>query len=164
MPKVALKANAEIDVLSKDELEDSLKGYFAAREAARLRGIKHLSRIPVLSGTIASNAILLPASGDPTQCGPHQGYAWSVRRLTIDGLTTAADVVAIYRSSKDAVNRVAQFTGAAPVVTFNKGAFVLQPGDTIACANVGNLTTTGVLTVTGEATEVPAELLGKLVG
>lgn len=163
MAEFKLSAGASIDLLTKHELDDSLRASAAAEWIERGRGVKHLARIPVLSATIASSAVTIPATGDLTECGPRQGYAWTVRRLSIDGLTTAADVVAVYKNEVAGRSRVAQFTGSVPWVTFGKGQFVLLPGDTIVCANAGTLASTGLLTVSGEATETPAELLWKVV-
>lgn len=162
MAKFTISAGATVDVLTQDELQDSLHDQWAMEQVERGRGVKHLSRIPVISGTVAGGNVAIPAN-PPSGCGPNQGYKWGIRRLSIDGLTTAADVVAIYKNEVMPKSRVAQFTGAAPFVTFGKGQCVLQPGDTIVCANVGALTSTGTLTVNGEATEVPAEMDWKLL-
>ena len=56
-----------------------------ARERERLRGVKWLEATAVAS-TDGSGALTLPAKGAPP-LGPELGYAWSVRRISVNGIS-----------------------------------------------------------------------------
>lgn len=164
MPQVELKAGVKFDVLSKGELDSSLMHYFAARETARLRGLKYMRLPEYLSGKASSSAISLGIERGQKPVGPGEGYAWTFRRLLVNGLTSGAspDVVNLYRGSSG-TQPLWQFNGNSFAYTFGKGDIVLLGGETLALASVGTFSATGQVTLSGELIEVPAELLGKLL-
>jgi hypothetical protein len=160
--KFALKAGAEIDLLSQAELREELVKYYAAREAARLRGLKWMRLPELLSGKAASGALALGES-DGQLVGPNEGYVWSLRRLVVQGLTSGAvpDVVNLYRGTA-AGSVLWQFNGNNFGYTFGRLELTLRGGERLALASSGTFAATGTVTLTGELIEAPAELIGKL--
>lgn len=163
MPKIALKAGAELDVLSKGELDHSLGSYFAVREASRLRGIKHMRLPELLYGTASSNKLTLSVPNGQLPVGPKLGYLWSISRLVVNGLTTGStpDVVNLYHDSTTG-QPMWTFDGNHNGYTFGKLQMTLFGGETFALASVGTFNATGQITLCGELIEVPEELAGKL--
>lgn len=163
MPKVSLKAGAEIDVLSKDELNDSLMHYFSAQQVARLRGIKHMRLPELLTGKASGSAISLGVEKGQPAVGPELGYVWSISRLVVTGLQSGAtpDTVNIYKNSASGPI-FWTFDGNHFGATFGKLQLTLYGGETLALANSGTFNSTSQITLSGEVIEVPAELAGKL--
>jgi hypothetical protein len=131
----------------------------------QLRGIKWM-RLPLtLQGTASGGALNLgEASGQVL--GPKPGYLWSLNRLVVDGLTTGAtpDVVNLYRSSSTGQPPLWQFNGNTFGYTFSDLNVTLMGGDTLNLISVGSFAATGTIRLSGELLEVPAEMVGKLVG
>jgi hypothetical protein len=126
------------------------------------RAVKWMRLPAILQGFAASSALALTV-GNGFNLGPDQGYAWSIRRLAVSGMTAGAtpDVVNLdLHSSKP---QLWQFTGAATCATFGKLSLVLLPGDRLELVSVGTFASTSLITLAGELVEVPAEMLWKLV-
>jgi len=160
MAVVKLDFQAEVDILNKNELDQSLAAAHKSAFQSAIAGIKYM-RIPRLVGQVSSNAIQLGAG--PIVCGPASGFAWSIRRLLVNGLTAGAtpDVVNIYRNGIGS-DPVWQFNGNSFGGTFGRLELVLLPNESLWVANVGSIAATGQITLTGEAVEVPAERMGAL--
>lgn len=162
MPKVALKAGAEIDLLSREELRQDLASDYALREIARLRGIKHM-RLPQLMGSASAGKLSLGVEHGGASVGPEEGYRWAITRLVVTGLTSGAspDIVNFYLNSA-AGPIFWTLTGNQYAETFGKGQLSMYGGDTLAIASSGTFSSTSQIIVSGEAWETPAELFGKL--
>jgi hypothetical protein len=160
MAKVKLDFGAEVDFLDKGELDDSLSRYFSRQESAKLQGIKYF-RLPMLIGSVSGNAFSIGGTG-PQQCGPGQGYAWSIRRLLINGLTagTTPDVANFYRHPNP--QPLWQLNGNNFGQTFGRLELLFLPGEYLVVKSVGTIAATGQIMITGDAVEVPAEMIGKL--
>ena len=133
------------------------------RERVAARAFKHL-RLPEMYGTPASSACTIGASGGSgTAVGPESGYAWSLRRVIVDGMTsgTTPDVINMYRNSTGTAP-LWQFNGNSFGYTFGKLEMVLKDGDVLMFASSGTFAATGRIRVSGELVEVPAEQLWKL--
>jgi hypothetical protein len=162
MAEFEIKAGAKLNLLTKDELDHSLKEA-EAREVAALRGVDD-ERF-MLVGTVASSALTL---GDPSTgsvggiiAGPREGYVWVIKHLVIEGLTASAtgpDVMNVYRNART----IWQLNGNVFCQTFGKGEIVLKPGEVMYFKNSGSLAATGQITAHGTAWSCPAELRGKL--
>ena len=171
MPKVKLDVGATIDFLNKEELDDALTDYQKNAEAAeyeKLKGIKYF-RLPRLYATPASGTVVLGEAWSGQLytgqiVGPNQGYIWAIRRLACNGLGTGSspDELNIYRAGKH-TDPVWQLNGNNFAYTFGRGELILLPGENLIAASVGSMTGTSQVTLTGDAIEVPAELIGKLV-
>jgi hypothetical protein len=161
MAKFKLSAGAEIDLLTQGELAEAL-GQADQIQLARLNAIKHM-RIPqLLTGKAAAGALALGESSGQV-VGPRSGYIWSVRRLVVAGLTSGAtpDVVNLFIGGPSG-QLVWQFNGNNFGYTFGRLELTLYGGETLALANVGTITATGQITLSGELLETPAQLIGRL--
>lgn len=161
MGKFKLDFGAEIEVLTKSELDDSLDGLPTGIWAQYARGLKHLD-LPVMSGAVAGGALRLGGSDSPDQtfCGPRQGFVWRVARISVFGLA-ANDVVQVYRGDVAASRFVTVLSATAPSFTPSHG-LLLKPGGRIVVDGTGLAATH--LTVTGEVIEAPGEQIFKLIG
>lgn len=162
MTKQRLHSNlAEIDLLTREELDEGLDKLVDSAIKERVRGIG--SQDFRMLGTVVAGALQMGLqSGD--QVGPEAGYFWSVMALTIQGLNVGAtpDVVNFYKN--DFNNPVFwQLNGNNFGVTFNKFAKILRPTEVLLCQNLGSLVATGTIIVSGTVLTAPAEMMGKLV-
>jgi hypothetical protein len=145
---------------------------FIRAEHDKYRGVKFM-RLPILQGLVTASGISLgenvgAAEGYQDRVAPDEGYAWSIRRLCITGLQfgTTPDVVNIFRSSSAQQGGFLwQLNGNSPGSTFSRGEVTLFPGDSLAVVNQGTVgAAVGTLiTVSGEVTNIPAEMFGKLL-
>lgn len=164
MAKVKIQAGAEIDLLNKAELDDSLKQQGDADILARLRGLKHMRLPEVLSGTASSSKLSLDGNQSVYPLGPRAGYIWAVRRIVITGMTSGAspDVLNMYKGAPGAGAILWQFDGNHFGYTFGRLEMTLYGGEVLCFQSSGTFAATGLITVGGEVIEVPAELVGKL--
>jgi len=167
MPQVSIQGGLRVEIPNRDEIRQDVGAVLDAQQRQLLRGIKWMRLPEYLSGPVKSSAITLGiATGQPAT-GPEQGYFWSLKRLVVSGLATGAtpDVVNLYRNDRflsGGGQPLWQFNGNNFAYTFSKGALCLMGGDTLSLQNVGNLTATGTITLSGELWEVPAERAGEL--
>jgi len=164
MPQIRLQAGMNLFVPDRGDLDDAVQaGIEADRERERARGYKWMRLPTTLSGLIASSAIQLGVAKGQV-CGPEQGYAWTLRRLIVTGLTTGTtpDVVNLFLNDRFSGPPIWQFNGNNFGYTFGRSEMVLMPGDTLSLQNVGTIAATGTVTLSGELEEVPAEMLYKV--
>ena len=171
MAKVRIDVGAEIDTLTKGELDDSLRQYRQQGDAAAqgaVRGIKYF-RLPRLYATPASGTVVLGEawagqSYTDQFLGPNEGYVWAIRRLACNGLNTgqSPDLLNIYRNGWHS-DPVWQLNGNNFCYTFGNPDMILLAGERLIARSVGSMVSTAQITVTGDAIEVPSEMIGKLV-
>lgn len=158
MAKYQFKANSFFESMTQDEMQESLstsqKNWF--QEMAR--GLKHF-RIQPSSVAISAGAATLPNPAFPI--GPRDGFIWEVTRISVVGLS-GSDVAKIYINTVNDMNFVNQVSAGSPTAIFGEKSFVLHPGDTIIITG-SSLSATGNLTVTGEAVEVAAIDIWKIL-
>ena len=148
---------------SREEFIKDVQAATDVRERTAARAWKHM-RLPEMYGTPASSACTIGASGaSDTTVGPESGYAWSLRRIVVDGMTsgTTPDVINMYRNSTGTAP-LCQFNGNNFGYTFGRLELVLKDGDTLMFASSGTFASTSRIRVSGELIEVPAEQLWKL--
>jgi len=89
---------------------------------------------------------------------------WSIRRLAVNGLGTGAtpDILNFYRNGTQN-QPVWQLNGNSWGVTFGRSELVLMPGEQLMAVSLGSMTSTAQISVTGEAVEVPALMIGRLL-
>lgn len=160
MAKVKLDFGAEFEVLTQGELDDSLCRSYDRAALAMVRGIRY-RRLPILSGAAVSGVLTLGVTAP--ESGPDSGFAWSLRRIFVNGLTGGAtpDVVQLFRNG-GGEQPMWQISGASPGQTFGRLEAVLLGGETLVVASSGTFAATGQITVSGELIEVPSEMLPKL--
>lgn len=164
MAEVRIQAGAVIDIPTGREIKDTFSAELDARERQKARGFKWM-RLPIYTGTPASSAVTIdPKANGGVILGPESGYAWSLRRIVIDGMTsgTTPDVINMYRNSVTAQPPLWQFNGNNFGYTFGRLEMVITGGDALYFASVGTFAATGQIRVSGELVEVPAEMLYRL--
>lgn len=160
MAKVKFDIGAEIDPVTPHEHAQQIERMATNLWVERARGVKHM-RLPGIQGTPAGSALLMGIGQQQT--GPKDGFAWSLQRLVISGLTTGAtpDVVNFYLNNQEGVP-FWQLNGNQFGVSFGKLQATMYAGDILIVESVGTFNATGTITVQGEIIEVPMELLWKL--
>lgn len=165
--KTKLQAGAELDLISKDEMKDVLKTTMQDwfNQVARGDRYKRFSAAATISGGTL-------AIGGATQrdhvLGPADGFVWAVQRLAVYGLTTTSEE---FGTVTEPLRLYLNDDGPASLVhpalqgyqAFGEHELVLYPGDTLLAVGA-SLTATGVITLTGQAREVPMPLAWRLGG
>jgi hypothetical protein len=158
--KVEIKAGATVDIPSRAEIAETMRAQLdQGRQQYRAVSI---IRLPVQSGTPSGSAVAI--GGDSATTGlqtPDQGYVWSVRHISIEGLTAGAtpDVINVIRAGRT----FWKISGAPPsAATWGRGEFMLNAGETLSYTNFGTLAATGLIVVSGTAWQVPAQLAAEL--
>lgn len=154
MAKFRIAANAEVDLLTKEELDESLA---AARTPYQA---ETYMRLPVLTGTAAAGALNMGGDSNP-QHMPDTGYVWSLRHLVIQGLTRGAtpDAVQIFRGSLV----IWELNGNQYAQTWGRGEIMLNQGEALSYRNIGTFAATGQIIIHGAAWQVPAQFAAELV-
>jgi hypothetical protein len=149
---------------------DKMASDLLMAERDRYRGVKWM-RLPLLQGLVTASGISIgenigAGEGQQQRVAPDEGYAWSIRRLCVTGLTFGAtpDVVNIWRSSSAQQGGFLwQLNGNSPGSTFGVGEITLFPGDSLAVVSQGTVgAAVGTLiTISGEGVSTPAEMFAK---
>jgi hypothetical protein len=155
----------QIDLLTSGELKEAIGHRLDSYVRDWVRGIKVI-RLPVTYGETDSGGNILPV----VIPGPESGYVWDVRRITVTGpgiYGGAGGVfVNLYRGNTAAdnvdTNLLANLTGQSGATIFPKLSVTLFPGEGLVISG-GNGGDSDPFYVTGQVTEVPAEMVGKLV-
>lgn len=163
MAKFKIGANAEIDLLTKGELDDSLADSAKGEWQERARGVKVMRfTAPVQASLTATAIYVIPYT-------PAQGYSWALR--LVGATFSAAFNLRAWVTSDPSVTSLPTPNnmmplgvtgGSALAVTlpFSGTQMVLNGGDFVVMSASGSVTLNSyVLT----AVEVPTELLWKLV-
>lgn len=153
MAKVKLELGATLDTATKDEIRDVLDKRDEARRRAAF-GFKIMD-FPLMSGTISAGAITLGGDQpDQVMCGPKQGFAWAVHRVSVQNLT-GSDTLQLFKGS----NRfVCNITATVSMQTFGKGQLNLMPGDFLRVTG-SSMAGTGMIKVFSEGFNVPAQMI-----
>ena len=148
------------DLVSADELNQHtsrIEKRFDTFIRDLTRGLKVMRLGPAAGTTDASGNVSI------TLQGPRSGYIWEIRRIAVAGNT--ADSVTVYRST-DGTTNPNQYLGVLPLTSYgalgSKSTF-LMPDESLVIVGTALSTKSTTLTVTGEAIEVPAEMIGKLL-
>jgi hypothetical protein len=168
MAEVQLKAGAKIDTLTKKELKDVIDN--ASRDWFNQVSRGDRYRRFSATGTIASGALVIDGTSSANQTlGPAEGFVWAVQRIALSGLTVVSGTPAVAVS--EPVQLFLNDDGASSLVhpavagfhDFGQYSLVLYPGDTLL-AKGASLNSTGIVTLTGMAREVPLPLAWRLGG
>lgn len=165
MARTTLELGAQLDMLTPAEAEQIIAAQAQAYFQQYARGIKYL-RFGPFPATIAGNAFSFDGTGADQNlaAGPREGFLWSIRRLLVTGLGTGStpDVINFYRNKPSGIP-LWQLNGNSFGQTFGKTELLLMGGEALCFANLGSVTATGQVTVSGDVIEVAAEELFKLV-
>ena len=150
MPKVKIRADAELSTLDRDELRAELRSWM--QEA--LRGAKFIPLYGQITKTGATFTIGDNSVDPAGLLGPADGFVWSVMSINVNGPgIAAADTFIVYDSTVSGTRvRVPNLTNAGK--SFQKAEFVVTGPEKIrvtgASTGAGN-----EIFVSGSAIEVP---------
>lgn len=152
MAKTRLRLDAEIDLLNKAELDDSLHASTKwQREAAF--GVRHQA-LPRMIGTPAGGALNLGYDQpDGIYCGPKAGWYWAISRVSVDGLAVTTTSPATAYPSVTASGNVtdpgatttiasisaAALTAVAPAGSLWQVAWIASMQGTVAAGDQDNM-------------------------
>lgn len=156
-----IRGGTKVDIPSAGEIRQIIGAEL--RETAR--GIKNLALPVYLQGKPSGSAIKLGITQGQSPVGPEQGYSWGITRLVVTGLTASAstpDIVNLYLNDNFGGPVFWQFSGNTFGYNFGP-PLILKPGNTLALQNVGTIAATGLISLSGEVWEVPAEMEWRLL-
>jgi hypothetical protein len=158
MAKFTIQAGVEVDAASPAEVRGEADRVIAAM-AARDVGIK-FGRLPLtLSGTPAGGNLTIGGDSGQQPVGPAGGWIWEFKRIAISGLArgTSPDVMQLYFYG--ASGRIPQweFNGNNWAYTFGRGELVMRPQEYIMATNIAALTSTSLITLSGNYVQYVAE-------
>lgn len=159
MAEAKLQAGAKIDILNRKELKEVLdtatRDWF--NQVARGDRFRRIAASAAIAGTALE--IGGPAARDAV-LGPADGFVWAVQRLALVGL---ASTETVQLSLNDAGASAVVHPAMGRYQSFGQFDLVLYPGDTLLIEGTG-LTSTGIVTLTGQARELPVPLAWRLAG
>lgn len=168
MAQVKMGAGVTMDVLNKAELKSALDAATRDWFNQVARGDRYRSFSA--TGTIAAGALSIGgATSDGAVLGPADGFVWAVQRIALSGLTSATGTPLVATTEPVAlfVNDNGPSALVHPAITgyqaFGEHELVLYPGSTLLVTGTA-LTSTGIITLTGQAREVPMPLAWRLGG
>lgn len=158
--EVMIKAGAKIETTSPAETRDIVHGAITAeadaRERAHARGVKVI-RLSAPGPSPAAGTLYIAS-------GPEAGYMWAVRILSVQ-LASSGTCLAYIASSAPGTGATPQrlianmsTSGTSQVATFNSGAALLNPAESIYLSATQNITAYFMA-----GWEVPAEMAYKLL-
>lgn len=170
-------ALAPIDVLTREELEQSLHKNMDAYIREHARGLD-IMRIPYFPITATGATVQLFTTNDSTPWGPEQGDIWMLRRVIVKSnvLTDTAKYV-LFRGSTPSDTANAYSTrflldaivgGATPGQNVNVGFYAgtksifLLSGEQVY-SQISGATANNQYYLEGEAIRCPSEMKGKLL-
>lgn len=159
--KVKLEANAVFDLLTKQELDESLRGWMA--EIARGARFRSLSaQAPVNGGVFTLADINSPNVPGQTKLAPEDGFVWSVTRLTVGdiGFKQGTDAYTVYRNQVSPSQQI----GMARITDslWDVGQFILNPKEQVVVSGAATLGGAQV-TVSIGVVELPVQLAWQLL-
>lgn len=110
---------------------ETLAAAYARQESKRQRMAQAIRQVPLVANNPTGNVI---DSSETLRV--HDGYYWSVRRLTLSGFSAGTAV--IYRNSPIAgIGEVLVPFSQAATLTFGRGEMLLGPGDRLVAQFTG---------------------------
>jgi hypothetical protein len=153
--KFRIAANAEVDMLTKAELDESLAAQRAPYQAVTVL------YLPVLFGAASGGALAMGGDSGSVLHSPDAGYVWSVRHLSIEGLTAGAtpDVVNINRGGRT----FWKLSGAPPAAeTWGRGEFIVRAGMSLSYTNFGAFASVAQIVISGTVWQCPEQFVAEL--
>ena len=156
MPKFTMSAGKEFETLSKAELDASLKEWM-------IDVVKGIRPVNISSqGNAVATAVTLGGATSLTggTLGPEAGYWWAVSRLAVR-IDSVPAAFSLYRNATNPGDLIRDVPGEANgYAAFGPYELMIAGGDTLLI-QANSLTETGLLTVSGQAVEIPNQLVWK---
>lgn len=158
--KVKLTANAELDLLTQQELGQELEAAAKAWRKELSRGVRFV-KFSAQTNVATGVWTILPEAGD-NRLGPAEGFVWSVTRLSVagNGFTIGTDAFHVYVSEVTPSKLAAR--GSNPIF-FDPAVLVLMGGEDLAFSGAGTNVAGTDVHVSGQAIELPAQLAWQLL-
>ena len=121
------------------------------------KGVKAI-RLPLVEAAGANPFSMGGDTGTGLLQAPEQGYIWSLRQLTIEGMTRTAtpDIIQVRRGS--ALGQVIwELNGNSYSQTWGRGEIIIFSGETLFYQSVGTFNSTATIKAYGVAEQVPGE-------
>lgn len=156
-------AGNPLDILTKQELESAMATKVDDVMREQLRGVK-----PIRVGQTGTGST--DGSGNIAETlvpgvRPREGYVWTVRRVSCGIGGTGK--IQLWWGETGASSNPGHFIGLLDVavgfVTFSRGAFLLNNGESLAVTATGLSALNSQFTIAVQALEVPSEMVGKIV-
>lgn len=156
------------DAVTREEAREDLKAelgnHLSHLTRELVRGIKPI-KLPILTA-LASGTTTSIGAGNQVSCGPEQGYFWTVRRLTVTSNGTDNGAVSLYVGSDpselDQIHLVDNTLKIGAAYYPSNRALLLWPGERLYFS--ATTVASNSYRATGVAVEVPAEMVGKILG
>lgn len=138
-------AFAPIDVLTRQELDDTLHKHASDFIRTEFKGVSYLEINSYPDGLTTW-----------TVPGPDSGYAWSLKLVSV---TMASGIVSVYLGDNTLTAPVAFNTVATtnPIFPFTSNVVVMTDGRSLTLSSTSAMTAVKIM-----AKQVPAEMVGKL--
>lgn len=149
--------SARFDTLQKSvDRAAKLAEEAQAYQMEQSRAIKAI-RLPVVQA-VGANPFTMGGDVGTLIVGPEQGYVWSLRELTIEGMTRTAtpDIIQIRRSSAQG-QVIWELNGNQYAQTWGRGEKIIYSGETLFYQSVGTFVSTATIKAYGMAEQVPGE-------
>jgi hypothetical protein len=166
MAKVKLQAGAEFDLLNKAEAHDAMRGALKDWQVEAVRGAR--SVLFSAAGTItAAGTVTIggndSVTGQQGEMGPGPGFVWSVKRIAVRGISATTETLSLF------VGTASPFTLVTDGITsslagsprFGSDSLVVVGPQRLLLTGTA-LTSTGQVTVSGQAFEMPIGMMWKL--
>lgn len=163
--KFKINAGTVIDAATPDEVKDAVHGAQQSWFQEMARGLKHM-RFETQAAVATGETLTIDNPAQP--CGPEQGFAWAVQRVSVEGLT-GSDTLQVFRSPLPGAPGVPTgrlYGVISPTQNLHVGSrgIVLHGGERLAVSGTGLSTTVGtIVVVSGEVVEVPEFMIWKLL-
>lgn len=168
--KQAVRAGGMVDIPSTREIHEVVNGSVlhamgSWRDKFRVEYRTFVEQFFVdAGGNLNTNEYNNPNSNNQgnASVGPSAGFIWSVMRITITAPTGATGTVGIYQNGNQPTNIVDP--GAVPtyVRLWGKNQFVMRGNETVLLVGSG-LVASSIITMTGQAIEVPLDMIAELL-
>lgn len=157
MPEYTMTAGGKFHSLSAEELHAALQQWMVDA----VKGIRPVT----ISGQGNADSTGSISLGAQTltggALGPNQGYWWAVQRLAVR-VDSVPAAYALYRNAARSHDLIKDVPGEANgYAAFGPWELMLNGGDSLVIRTQSTTPTTGLITVAGQAVEIPNQLLWK---
>jgi hypothetical protein len=157
-----IKAGGKLDLLTQREAHAAFKGALKDWMVEAYKGARPVKFAG--AGTIANGAVQIGGSdgigATTSNLGPAAGMVWSVKRLAVRGISSGSETLSLYTNTASPFDLVRD--GVTGFERFGSDELILIGPEKLLFAGT-NLVSTGTVTVSGQAMELPIGMLWKLV-
>ena len=159
MKKNVFQVGATWETLDKDDVMQVMQKHADVLLLREAQGVKYLRFGPV-QGSVSGSAVTIGNGSNPI--GPRSGYIWSIRRLSVSGLTSGGtpDTIQLYRDNPGG-QALWSLDGNNFFAKFGRLELALFGGEQLYAVGT-SLQASGPVALDGDVLEVPAVQIYKL--